>query len=169
MSDIFNPDTVLFGAAGVSFDNDNIRVAYQWADELSTQTALATRSCGHRVLICDHLKMGRTSGWLANITLEGMMANAMEVSIITTEPDANDPLREICDAQIASFHLILQRLAREPKLAGRELRLLQVDSEARLKRELTLSSVRARVKAADEKTRLATPQLNGRSRNAHAS
>ena len=160
-SDLFYPDTIIFGAAGVKFDQDDIRVAFQWQDELDVQTALATRPTRHRILMTDHAKLGRTGGWRADINMHRMMARCQECSIISTLPDEPGPVQDRIMEEVEAFRAILQRLAADECYARHEVRLILVDANTRIKKDVSLSVERKALLDLQKKNHH-HPGLNGR-------
>ena len=136
-SEMLRPNWVFFGAAGLDF-SPSFTIRYQFDDELATQEAYATRPTDHRVLLCDHTKLGRNVGWKANLNVESILEHAKSFRIVTTYPDASDPARLVVDEQIQAFKDLLKNLAEKigndenHPLRGKEfsLRLVNSNGEA---------------------------------------
>jgi len=112
LSEMLRPNWVFFGSAGLSFD-PSFSIRYQFDDELATQEAYATRPTDHRVLLCDHTKLGRNVGWKANLAVVSILEHAKSFRIVTTYPDASDPARAVVDEQVEAFRNLLKKLAEE--------------------------------------------------------
>lgn len=153
-SRMIRPNVVFFGAAGLSFDSHDVTITYQFQEELSTQVSYATRPTDHRVILCDHTKLGKKSAWNSDITARSMLETTDRCTIVSTlpevTPDASDRERkeiehqiQIVDAQGTAFEQLLDRLAGDAFFENKEFALRLVDRQARVKREFSLSDRRA--------------------------
>jgi DeoR/GlpR family transcriptional regulator of sugar metabolism len=142
-SEMLRPNWVFFGAAGLSFV-PSVSIRYQFDDELATQEAYATRPTDHRVLLCDHTKLGRDVGWKANLTVESILEHATTFRIVTTYPDESDPDRAILDQEVEAFRKLLRNLAAEinkdedHRLRGKEFALRLVSKDGEVANEISL-------------------------------
>jgi len=126
-STLFHPDLVVFGAIGVFVgDQGELDITYQFEEELPVQVSFGSRATDHRILLFDHSKLGRRGGWKADITVETLLRNTQECSLITTIPTDDDPRYPVWKQQIAAFQKLLENLAKEEKFSGKELRLILV-------------------------------------------
>jgi DeoR/GlpR family transcriptional regulator of sugar metabolism len=142
-SDFIHPDTVFFGAAGLSFVGE-LRISYHFQEELSTQMAYATRPTGHRVLLCDHTKLGKTSGYKAELSIEALISSTRQCTIISSYAD-NDPVEERRrEQEIDGFQALIRPLLRNKACDDAELALRFIDSTGAVRRELSLSELRGR-------------------------
>ena len=135
-NDIIHPDTIFFGAAGLCFDRGDIEITYQFQDELSTQVAYATRPAEHRVLLCDHTKLGKKSAWKAKLTLESVLSKSDRFSIVSTMPDDADPSMEMIKAQVNGFKTIVSALDKAT-WASKVIELRFVDKKGAVKLEVS--------------------------------
>ncbi len=139
-SEMLRPNWVFFGSAGLSFD-PSFSIRYQFDDELATQEAYATRPTDHRVLLCDHTKLGRNVGWKANLAVVSILEHAKSFHIVTTYPDAADPARAIVDEQVEAFRNLIKNLAEEigkdenHPLRGKEFALRLVNKSGEVAKE----------------------------------
>jgi DeoR/GlpR family transcriptional regulator of sugar metabolism len=123
------PDWVFFGVAGLSFRNKQLTIRYHFQDEIATQEAYATRPTEHRVILCDHTKLGTKSGLQANLTIDSLVEHAGRCTIITTVPDENCAEYEMLKIEIDAFKELLADLVlRKPEYSNRvALRLVDGD------------------------------------------
>jgi DeoR/GlpR family transcriptional regulator of sugar metabolism len=154
-SQMIRPNVVFFGAAGLSFDSRDVNITYQFHEELSTQVSYGTRPTDHRVILCDHTKLGKKSAWNSGITVKSMLETTDRCTIISTFPEsptnATDRERketehqlQVVEAQVKAFEQLLESLAADPYFQNKEFVLRLVDREARVKREFSLSERRAK-------------------------
>jgi DeoR/GlpR family transcriptional regulator of sugar metabolism len=163
-SEMLRPNWVFFGSAGLSFA-PSFSIRYQFDDELATQEAYATRPTDHRVLLCDHTKLGRNVGWKANLNVESILEHAKSFQIVTTYPDTADPSRAFVDEQVEGFRNLLKNLAEEigrhehHPLRGKEfaLRLVNKSGEVAME-DISLEDFLNPRQAGDE----GPAELNGR-------
>jgi DeoR/GlpR family transcriptional regulator of sugar metabolism len=125
-SHFLSPHLVLMGAAGLSFDPADCRLAYHFVEELESQQALATVKTEERVLICDHAKLLSSARWKGP-TIVDLLRNTSRCTIITSCPDESSPQREkeLFAEAIRSFVKLLDHIATHEKalIAKSELRL----------------------------------------------
>jgi len=131
------PNVVFFGAAGVSFAN-GLSIRYQFADELATQEAYATRPTDARVLLCDHTKLGRQCGWQAEITVDAALAHTDKFLIITTYPAENQEECIRLGEQIQAFDKMLDGLATDDRLDPKDFALRLINLDGEVVKELSL-------------------------------
>ena len=137
------PDIVFVGAAGLSFAGGAVHVTYQFEEELSTQVAYATRRTNHRILLCDHTKLGKDQGWRANITMGSMLKEAEICTFITSLPDDDDgPAQESVDREAKAFEELLKNAAGSREFHDKDIRLWFINKDGENKRSLQLSDVR---------------------------
>jgi hypothetical protein len=140
-SDLFEPDIILFGAAGVTFRN-GFCIGYQFQEELSVQSALATRRTNHRLLMFDHAKLGRIGGWKAEITAKMLLKHTPRCTLISTMPE--DPKeREIVTAETNAFKSILRTLKEDQECADKEFELILINKKSEVCQVVSLSEIRA--------------------------
>jgi len=163
-SEMLRPNWVFFGSAGLSFA-PSFSIRYQFDDELATQEAYATRPTDHRVLLCDHTKLGRNVGWKANLSIESVLEHAKSFRIVTTYPDASDPASTIVDEQVEAFRNLLKNLAKEiandenHPLRGKEFALRLVNKSGEVaKEDISLEDYLKSGKTDEDNL----PALNGR-------
>jgi DeoR/GlpR family transcriptional regulator of sugar metabolism len=161
--DFIYPRTVFLGAAGLSF-RDQMTITYQFQDEISIQVAYATRPTEHRVILCDHTKLGKRAAWNAELTLEALgnpksidttytkslLAHTNKCTIITTLPNANDPQDgayvKTIEEEEKAFLALLEPLILSKEYADKELALRLVGPHGEVKREHSLRALRDRSK-----------------------
>lgn len=134
---LIQPDIVVFGASGLSFVDDEISLCYQFEDEISTQEAYATRPTTHRVLLCDHHKLGKKSGWRSTVTIEAMLATTQKMTVISTLPEL-DADRSEFEKQLVAFDRLLGRVAAS-RLKSKELCIQFVNKSAEVVKEISLA------------------------------
>jgi len=135
------PDWVFFGAAGLSFRNKQLTIRYHFQDEIATQEAYATRPTEHRVLLCDHTKLGTKSGLKANLTIDSLIETAERCTIITTLPAESSGEFRGVQTEIDAFkELLLDLVSRRPDYADR-VALRLVDLEGNVTQDITVRSV----------------------------
>jgi DeoR/GlpR family transcriptional regulator of sugar metabolism len=139
------PKTVFLGAAGLSFQDNQLTITYQFQDEISTQVAYATRPTSHRVILCDHSKLGRRTAWNAELSIPALLEHTNQCTIITTLPDprsANiEELRRI-EQEEAAFVSLIAPFLEDPNYAHKDLALRLVGVGGDVKREHSLKNLR---------------------------
>jgi DeoR/GlpR family transcriptional regulator of sugar metabolism len=158
--DFINPRTVFLGAAGLSF-KDGLTITYQFQDEISIQVAYATRPTAHRVILCDHTKLGKKAAWNAELTAEilprrlrspdahytkSLLTHTDSCTIISTLPDDNDPegalyIKTIKEEENA-FLALIEPLAFNKDYAEKDFAFRLIGSTGEVKREHSLSGLR---------------------------
>lgn len=146
--DIVYPRTVFFGAAGLTF-REGLALTYQFQDQISTQIAYATRPTEHRVILCDHTKFGKKTGYKAEIGIRSLLEACSECSVISTVPeegqsgpDDDQSALRVIEQEVESFRWLLEPLVDDPQFEGKDFRLLLVNADGLLMRELSLSALR---------------------------
>jgi hypothetical protein len=140
-----NPRTVFLGAAGLTF-NEKLSITYQFQDEISTQIAYATRPTKHRVILCDHSKLGTRAAWDAELTIDSLLQDTNECTIVSTLPDKDDPedgkyVRTIEQEQQA-FQNLIEPLASNKDYAEKKLAFRLIDAAGEVKWEHSLTALR---------------------------
>lgn len=147
-TELIHPRTTFFGASGLSF-RDGLTVRYQFEEEISTQVAYATRPTSRRVLLCDHTKFGRKTGWKAGLTLESLLLNTDTCLIISTLPEGNSKesvqWRKVIEQEEDELRVLLRSLLSGPAAdtyADKEFALRLVDRRGKVIRQVALSELR---------------------------
>jgi DeoR/GlpR family transcriptional regulator of sugar metabolism len=134
------PDWVFFGAAGLSFRNKQLTIRYHFQDEIATQEAYATRPTEHRVILCDHTKLGTKSGLKADLTIDSLIETAERCTIITTMPEESSGEFHRVQTEIEAFkELLLDLVSRRPDYVDR-VALRLVDLEGNVTQDITVRS-----------------------------
>ena len=136
---VITPDVVFFGAAGVHISDQGIDLAYQFEGELSTQVSYATRKTTHRVLVCDHAKIGCSGGWIADVSLNAMLKEATTFTIVSSLPPPSHPGRIRVIEQFEAFKALLKKLSSNGDFKGKNICLHLIDHEGinKMSAELT--------------------------------
>jgi len=140
----FFPDRVIFGAKNITFQGGALKLSYQFEDELGVQEALATRPTTTRILIADHTKFGLRSTYQANIDIEDLIKGAQTCIVLTT---VNDSAELTLAFEEKALQALLEDLAKKDAFESKEFVFRLIHEDGRVCREMTLSSVRARVRA----------------------
>lgn len=112
---LIEPDIVFIGVAGIGFSPPNGRITYHFDQELKTQESYITRPARHRIILCDHSKLGNTSRWCSEATLRSLLANTDECTILSSYPSETDKSlgrereKQVVDEQIESFRRLMDR------------------------------------------------------------
>ena len=100
------------GVAGIGFDEPDGQITYHFDHELSTQESYARRPTAHRVIVCDHTKLGRTTRWQSKTSLRSLTQNTDECTILSSYPaesDANfERHREATDEHVRCFGRLME-------------------------------------------------------------
>jgi len=135
------PDWVFFGAAGLSFHNKQLTIRYHFQDEIATQEAYATRPTEHRVILCDHTKLGAKSGLKADLTIDSLIEKAERCTIVTTVPKEGSVEYRQVQTEIKAFQeLLLDLQSRKPEYAAR-LVLRLVDLEGNVIEDIAVQNL----------------------------
>ena len=142
------PRTVFLGAAGLSFKENQLTIMYQFQDELSTQVAYATRPTSHRVILCDHKKLGKKAGWNAELSIGKLLRNTDECTFISTLPARDHPedgiyIKTILEEEDA-FLALLEPLVSNEEYSDKNVAFRLIDKDGAVKREHSLSALRER-------------------------
>jgi DeoR/GlpR family transcriptional regulator of sugar metabolism len=133
------PHMVLLGAAGVSFEGPNGALAYHFEEELDIQEAYASCRTPHRVLVCDHTKLGNSSRW-QGVSIRQLLKQTPKCTIITSEPSESEPeeIKMEFRGQLHAFEELHDKLNKEhgSPLEQADLRLRVVDSSGKVVMEL---------------------------------
>jgi DeoR/GlpR family transcriptional regulator of sugar metabolism len=89
-TDLIKPDIVFVGVAGIGFGKPHGKITYHFDHELETQESYATRPTYHRVVLCDHTKLGKTTRWCAGASVLSLLGDANECTILSSYPDEKD-------------------------------------------------------------------------------
>lgn len=100
------PNYVFLGVEGIGFDPPAGQITYHFNQELTTQESYARRLAHHRVVVCDHTKIGKTTGWRARTDVKALLSRTEQCTILSSVPDKDDPE---CDAQMAKLKEHLSR------------------------------------------------------------
>jgi DeoR/GlpR family transcriptional regulator of sugar metabolism len=138
-TEVIYPQVVFFGAVGLSFDGGRVTIRYQFEEELSTQVGYATRPTDHRILLCDHTKLGRKGGWKADITAESMLEDTDRCSIITTIPDEGDSNFSVFEEEVRGFAELLDSLAKNEMFENKDFTWLMIRTPYEPNSEVALS------------------------------
>jgi DeoR/GlpR family transcriptional regulator of sugar metabolism len=111
--DIVYPRTVFFGATRLTF-REGLTLTYQFQDQISTQLAYATRPTDHRVILCDHAKFGKKTGFRAEINIRSLLENCSQCSVISTLPDEEVALR-VVEQEEESLRWLLEPMIDDPQ------------------------------------------------------
>jgi DeoR/GlpR family transcriptional regulator of sugar metabolism len=141
-TEVFHPRTVFFGAAGLTFRYCR-PLSYHFLDEIGAQVSYATRGAEHRVILCDHTKVGKSDAMAADLTIPQLLTNATRCTVITTwpedDPEAQARLRDEKEALTQS----LNALADAPELSNKDFVLEFVTHDGRaLPDPVSLSALR---------------------------
>ncbi len=141
---LFHPKTVFFGAAAISFQSE-FPIAYHFPDEISTQVAYATRPTEHRVILCDHTKLGIRGGLKAELTIQSLLANTLKCTILSTFPEADPTANGRIEQEQRALAARLEPLLDDQAYAQKDfvLRLVRSDGSV-LEPDVSLSSLRAK-------------------------
>jgi DeoR/GlpR family transcriptional regulator of sugar metabolism/ribosome-binding protein aMBF1 (putative translation factor) len=143
-----HPRVVFFGVAGLSFRNKQLTVTYHFPDEISTQVAYATRSTEHRVILCNHTRLGERAAIAAGLTIQSLLANTNQCTVITTFPeDDAEALRKV-EQEEQAFIELLRGIVGDGRYADKDLALLLIARDGKVKREHSLKAMRAQGTAA---------------------
>jgi len=114
-SSVLRPHLVLLGASGVSFESPDGGLTYHFEDELEAQSALGTCHTDHRILVCDHSKLGSSKRW-RGCTLRALLSNTSLCTIVTSCPKDDAPADERASFQSAltSFKRLVEGLRTSP-------------------------------------------------------
>src|SRR5579872_1201681 len=123
------PHLVFLGAFGLSFGNGEVFLTYQFENEVSTQVSYATRPTNHRVVLCDHTKLGKKAGWKANVTAESMLDETDRCTFISTHPDGDADAGAIIKREVEGFGKLLERLRKKEDFKHKQLALRLVNKE----------------------------------------
>lgn len=140
------PRTVFLGAAGLTFRDGQFTITYQFQDELSTQVAYATRPTSHRVILCDHQKLGKKAAWNSELTIDKLLAQTNECTIISTLPDKNDnseaSYMKTIEQEERAFLDLIEPLAANKDFADKKCAFRLIGTDGEVKREHSLSALR---------------------------
>lgn len=143
-TDVFHPRVVFFGAAGLTF-RDRRPISYHFPDEVGTQMAYATRPAEHRVVLCDHTKLGKYDTMNADLTLKQLITSAARCTIVSTWPEEEPDVLHRLNQEERALTESLRVLADDPDCAGKEFVLQFVQLDGRRHHEVTLAGQRASV------------------------
>lgn len=138
--DIVYPRTVFFGAAGLTFC-EGLTLTYQFQDQISTQLAYATRPTDQRVILCDHTKFGRKTGWKAEVNIRSLLENCSRCSVISTLPDEEEALRLVAQEE-ESLRWLLEPMIDDPQFENKDFQLVLIDRTASVRKILSLRDLR---------------------------
>jgi DeoR/GlpR family transcriptional regulator of sugar metabolism len=132
------PHLVLFGAEGLTFHNKFL-ATYHFDDEIATQEAYAARPAKHRLLMCDHTKLGNVTGWEASISPSIMLAHAERCTIITTCPDDNRDLAAVVQSQVTAFDRLIESMTNQEQFYAKDFALRVLNRRGEVIPELSIS------------------------------
>jgi len=142
------PSVVFFGVAGIGFAPPNGIITYHFELELATQESYATRPTCHRVVLCDHTKLGKTTNWCARTSVRSLLDDADECTILSSYPSEEDggfekDVRNV-EQQVALFEQLMQSWrdggAEKPDTPQdkTQLKLLLVNTKGEVVKEVRL-------------------------------
>ncbi len=126
---LMTPTLVFFGVAGLTFRGSELKITYQYDDELSTQISYAKRETTHRVILCDHTKLGSSAGFDARLSFEDLLSNAETCTIVTDYPEGDDAAIDRLDREVESFKEILRGIVAQKRFMDKDLSLRLVKKE----------------------------------------
>jgi len=140
-----NPRTVFLGAAGLTF-REKFSITYQFQDEISTQVAYATRPTNHRVILCDHSKLGTKAAWDAELTIDSLLHDTNECTIISTLPDQGDPedgaYAGIIEQEQQAFQTLIEPIAANKDYNDKKFAFRLINTAGEVKWEHSLNAIR---------------------------
>jgi DeoR/GlpR family transcriptional regulator of sugar metabolism len=135
-SDLLRPHIVILGTTGVSFEGFG-RITYQFADEVSVQVAFATTPTQHRILVCDHSKLGQPQRWKGPDFLDVLQHTERSFTLLASIPDDNDSQtdrpKETRAAVVKAWHdfeAMKHRIEEKHPEMGKKLHIVVVDKRA---------------------------------------
>jgi DeoR/GlpR family transcriptional regulator of sugar metabolism len=82
----FNPHVVVIGTSGFTFDDKGGLYYHGHTEEEVVKAAMWKKGTEHRIIVCDHTKMGRKDSFLGG-KIEDLVAGAKRCTIVTTSPE----------------------------------------------------------------------------------
>jgi DeoR/GlpR family transcriptional regulator of sugar metabolism len=140
-ADVILPDTLFFGAAGLSFQG-GVSLSYQFDVELATQVAYATRQVHLRVLLCDHTKLGKRRPFRADLSIESLLEKATDCLVLSTLPDDDIEARENIAKEQEALTDSLKRLASNLKYRRNNFTFRLLERDGRVNGEISLKVIR---------------------------
>lgn len=141
------PNIVFMGAGGLTFENGDLELAFQFRDELSTLHAFATRPTDHRVILCDHTKLGLKYGFKAtSITCRAALEHTRKLTILTTCPDDSDDAQGYAAAKVAveesAFNKMIADINSRGMYDDKDVVLTILGIDGAVRREMSLQGLR---------------------------